>query len=311
MMDLQKLQMWRYYFIDLPMFSCGVRYPSLERRLFGIFKPEIDFMKNGFLTLCAYLKRTPDESEIDNFIQKTFWVKIVRESDAYTSLFMSKRKFSRYFKIEGIKHLQAVMDMNRPIILLSGHTGSFYTAKIALSHCGIAVFPIAKDVDYSPETPLARSLYEELNYKITELRYRGEYIFTDDSGKLDRKIIKIANGNGVLWTAIDLPRKLYALKRVTITFLGQQSSLPSGLIDWALKKNAIFLTAWNTIECLDNYNFLRKLQIDEAIRDGLNTTEILQIYADRFSELIYKRPYQWLGLQIIKQFDESEETQNG
>lgn len=311
MIATQQWRMWRYYFLDLPMFSCGIISPAAEKRLRGLFGQEMDFMKKGVLTLCDYLEKIPDKSEIDTFIQKAFWVKIVREGDAYTSLFMSKRKFSRYFKIEGIKHLQAVMDKNRPIILLSGHTGSFYTAKIALSHSGIAVFPIAREVDYSPETPLARSLYEELNYKITELRYLGEYIFTDNSGRLDRKLINIVNSNGILWTAIDLPKRLYAHKRAPITFLGHQSSLPSGLIDWASKKNAIFMTAWNTIERMDNHSFMRKLHIDEAISDGLNATEILQIYADRFSELIYKQPYQWMGLQIIRQFDESEETQHG
>lgn len=311
MMDLQKLQMWRYYFLDLPMFSCGVRYPSLERRLFGIFKPEIDFMKSGFLTLCAYLKRTPDESEIDNFIQKTFWVKIVRESDAFTSLIMSKGNSAKYFHVEGIENLASVVDGIRPVIILTGHIGSFFIPAIAFSHFGFKVYPIARTVDTSSATPLAAQYYQKLNYRLSEMRFSSKYIYANFSGKIDRDIVSLSRKGGIFWAAIDLPRRLYAYKRYPVMFLGKPSSLPVGIIPWGIKKDAVFLTAWNSIEGIDNRKFYRKLTIDKPIQQGLDATSVLQVYANRLSDMITRQPYQWLGLQIIKQFDESEETQNG
>ena len=94
------LRKWRYYFLDLPLFSCGLRSSSLEKRLYRMYEPEIGFMRNGFMTLCDYLKRPLSEPEIEDFVRKTFWVKVVRESDAYTSLRMSKKNLARYFRAE-------------------------------------------------------------------------------------------------------------------------------------------------------------------------------------------------------------------
>jgi lauroyl/myristoyl acyltransferase len=262
-------------------------------------------MKNGFITLCNYIKKTVSEAEIEDFIKRAFWIKVVRESDAYTSLRISKKKSHQFFQVEGIENLKSVMDRSSPVILLTGHIGSFFIPAIAFAHLGIPVFPIARNVDHSQATPLVRRIYEAVNYKLTEKRFLGKYIFTDFSGRIDRTILNISKSGGIFWTAIDIPKTLYPHKRVPVTFLGRPSSLPSGLIQWALKRGALFLTAWSTVESQDNSHFLRKIQIDTPIQCGLDAYGILQTYAYRLSSFIYEQPWQWMGLQIIKQYDEA------
>lgn len=305
MIDLHQLRMWRYYFLDLPMFSCGIRSPTAEKRLRRLFEQEMDFMKQGFLTLCDYLGKIPCESEIASFIEKTFWVKIVRESDAYTSLRMSTNKSSEYFRVEGIGNLASVVDGIRPIIILTGHIGSFFIPAIAFSHLGFNVYPIARTVDTSPATPRSAQYYQKLNYKLSEMRFSSKYIYTNFSGKINREIVSLSRKGGIFWAAIDFPRRLYSYKRYPVRFFGKPSSLPSGIIPWGIRKNAIFLTAWNTIENIDNRIFYRHLTIDKPILGTLDTASILQTYADRLSDRITEQPWQWLALQIIQQYDES------
>jgi lauroyl/myristoyl acyltransferase len=197
-------------------------------------------------------------------------------------------------------------EKKRPIILMSGHFGSFYTAKIAFSHLGIAVHPIARIVDYSPVTPLARSFYEEVNYRFTQLRYLGRYIFTDFSGKIDRAIVELSKSGGILWITVDLPYRLYPYKHLPVKLFGKPSTLPAGLVQWAVRKGAIFLTAWNSVEFSDSKRFHRLLTVDEPIPDSSDATAVLQAYADRLSERVIRQPWQWLPLQVIHQFSERE-----
>lgn len=298
---------WRYYFLDLPSFSCGGRSSSLEKRMHKMCEKEIGFMKTGFASLCNYLKRPLNDSDLEIFARKAFWVKIVRESDAFTSLKMSKKRLSRYFKVVGIDNLASVADGRRPIVLLTGHYGSFFIPAIAFAHLGYKVYPIARTIDTSPATPAPSRYYIKLNYRFSEMRFSSRYIYTNFSGKIDREIVAIGKKGGIFWVAIDLPRRLYDYKRRAVTFFGMNGTLPAGIIPWALKRDAVFLTAWNGIEGIDEKRFNRRLVIDGPIPgDGVDS--ILQHYADRLSERVTAQPWQWLALQVIHQFFENEDA---
>ncbi len=263
-------------------------------------------MKSGFTSLCDYLKRPVNVQDMETFIRRAFWVKVVRESDTFTSLRMSKNKVSRYFDIEGIGNLASVADGQRPIILLSGHCGSYYTAAIALAHLGYKVYPVARSADTSPATPRLTRYYVKLNYQFSEMRLSSRYIYTNYSGKIDREIVAIAKNGGVFWAAIDHPGRLYNIKRRPVTFFGMEATLPAGLISWALRRDAVFLTAWNSVEGIDEKRFYRRLVIDGPILET-NTDSILQQYADRLSKRVAAEPWQWLALQVIHQFFENEQ----
>jgi len=310
MITLDDLRLWKYYFFDLPLLSAGIKIPDLQALRQNILSEELARTREGYITLHRYLNRPVTEAETENCVKKSLWVKLIRESDAYTSLRMGPRTIKKYFRIEGIENLHSVTATGKPVILLTGHIGSFFIPAIAFSSAGYIVYPVARSVDRSSATPFSTRLYLTLNYRLSEKRFPGRYLFTDFSGKIDRDIITILKSSGILWTAIDMPRQLYEHKRLSVTLFGRPSSLPSGIIQWGLKRNAVFLTSWNTVEVSDNGNYYRLLTVDPPISTEPTVESILQAYADRLTKQIGGKPWQWMGLQIISQFDESEGIQN-
>jgi len=301
---MDELKRFRYYFVDLPLWSYGYRSRRLEKRLYRNFEPEIPVLRNGYQTLAAYMNKSVTEPEIDAFVQKAFWVKVVRESDAFTSLRMSKNTLSRYFQIEGLDHLHAVKKEKRPIIILTGHIGSFFSPSVAFYHHGYEVYPVARSVDRSPATPHLMRLYLTLNYKLLESRFPARYILTDFSGKIDRTIVSVSKNNGIFWVAVDFPWRVYQHRHLPVRLFGQPATLPSGIIRWGIKKKAIFLTGWNSIE-KDEEGFYRLLSVDSPIVGEYNAPAVLQEYADRLSAYVMKKPWQWMALPSIHQYGEA------
>jgi lauroyl/myristoyl acyltransferase len=301
LIDVDGLMMWRYYFLDLPKWAYGVGPPPLRKNLLRVFEGEISSIREGITTLWNFCGKTPKDSDIEDAVDKALWVKLVRESDGYSALRMTKKNLYRYFQIEGIENLYVSMQTNRPIVLLTGHIGSYVVPLIALSHLGFRVYPIAGKVNHPV---MATRLFLSLYHTLVKRRLPTPYIYTDLKGKIDRSIIPILNAKGILWVALDLPKSMFPVTRMPVTFSGRTASLPSGLIQWGLKKNAVFLTAWNTVETIDNIHFIRKLRIDAPIETGLDAQGILQIYADRLSEIICREPWQWMQLNIIREYDE-------
>ena len=308
--DLSELHKWRYSFLDLPLWGWGVRTQGLEKRLFRFLEPEAPAIRNGLNLLFEYLKKPVDKPGIEDLVKKALWVKIVRESDAFASLRMTKKRLYRYFRIEGIEHLIEAADRKRPVVLLSSHFGSFYTLAIGASVSGIPLYPIARTVDNSSASPLVWRLYARANYAFTEKRLTARYLYTDFSGKVDRSIVSLLKAGGVFLAMIDLPLTLFPHKRIPVELFGLPSSLPSGFVQSGLRYNAIFLTAWNTVEHDTNGDFYRFLKIEGPMPEGLNAQEVLQRYADRLTNQIVEKPWQWMGLQIISQYNESVGTQN-
>jgi lauroyl/myristoyl acyltransferase len=310
MITLDDLRLWKYYFFDLPLLSAGIKTPDLQTLRQNILSEELARTREGYIILCRRLNRPVSEAEAEDCVKKSLWVKLIRESDAFSSLKMGPRTIKRYFRINGIENLRSVTATGKPVILLTGHIGSFFIPAIAFSSEGYIVYPVARSVDRSNATPLATQLYLTLNYRLSGTRFPGKYLFTDFSGRIDRDIITVLRNSGILWTAIDMPRRLYAHKRLPVILFGKPSSLPSGIIQWGLKKNAVFLTSWNTVEISDNGNYCRHLTVDPPISAEPTVESILQVYADRLTKQIGEKPWQWMGLQIIKQYDESEGLQN-
>lgn len=303
-----KLTSLRYYFQDLPLWACGVRSQSLIERLSNFLQAGTPQLLRGLDLLKKYADMSQKNYRSEDLADRALWVKIIRESDAYTSLRMSRKNIDAYFRIEGIEHLHRVLKKGRPVFLLTGHIGSFFIPAIAFGHMGIPVFPIARTVDPSNILPFERQLYEKINYLFSGLRFPSQYIFTSYPGTIDRKIISRCISGGIFWAALDLPRAYYSYKRIPVKFLGFPSSLPSGLIKLGIKYNAVLLTAWNMIEPDPSAGYIRHLRIDEPFPERLNISEVLQVYADRLSSLIAAEPWQWAGLPIIHEFIEERQT---
>ncbi len=305
MIDKQDLKRLLYYFVDLPLWAWGCRNGALERRLYENFRPDMPSIRSGYEVLARYMNITVTEPEIEDVVQKTFWVKIIRESDAYMSLRMTGKNLSRHFHFEGMDHLRSAREEKRPVIILTGHIGSFFNPSIAFSRLGFEVYPIARSVSRSSSTPFVTRLYLALNYRFIERRFPGKFILTDFSGKMDRKIVSVAKDNGIFWVALDFPWRVYRLKHLPVRLFGQPATLPSGIIQWGIRKKAVFLTGWNSVEA-GAQGFYRLLTVDSPIETGnADAGAVLQVYADRLSDYVKRKPWQWMALPVIQQYGEA------
>jgi lauroyl/myristoyl acyltransferase len=297
--------MWTYYFRDLPLWACGLRRDRVAARLLKRSKPEAGAIRQGFTTLCNYTGTAITESEMENVIEKSLWVKIVAESDIYLPIKMSTSTVDRYVAINGLDHISPFLKGSRPIVLLSAHTGSFNVSAIALLKLGIPVYVIARKFAFVRSLHPAKQLFMWLHHRLITMRFPVRYIYTDFAGKIDRAIMPAMEGGNIILALIDIPRFMFPHKRIPVSMFGRTSSLPSGFILWALRKRAIFLTAWSMVEMLPGARHCRSLIIQEAIPDGADVNVISQVYADRLSELVAREPWQWMELPIINRYDES------
>ena len=296
--------MWCYYFFDLPLVALRQKMPNRPSRIIKMHQEEIAKIHHGYKILCRSLHKPFSTAEADEVIQKALLVKMVAESDAYSPLRMSKNHLDSYFTVHGMENLAPLLNGGRPVILLSAHTGSFVMSPIALQSAGIPAYIIARKFSPSSEGHSAKQLYLSLYHKLLNIRFPVKFIYTDFAGNIDRTLMSAFSKNGVIFTLIDLPRSLYPYKRLPVSLFNCPSSLPSGFIRWSLRKNAVFLTVWNTIDVDPSGRFMRTLTIDSPIKDSLQIPEILQAYADRLSSLIVKQPWQWLALQMLDQYIE-------
>lgn len=292
--------MWRYFFWDLPCWAIGWRSQRRWQRIQSILKNDALALKNSLQTFYSSRENVID---IEDAVKKALLIRVIRNSDAYACLGINRKNLHKNFNISGIEHVHHALGKNRPIILLTAHTGSFYTISIALAQLGIHTDPIARTVDNSQHNPLPQQYFERSNYYLTQTKIPGRYIYTNNSNKIDRHIITACKENRILLVSPDIPRKFIPSNRCYVKFLGRNSSLPMRIIDLGIKYNAFFLTLWSTIETKPDFSFKRHLQIDPAIT-AFNRESILQNYADRLSNIIYQEPWQWMGTVIINQYNE-------
>ena len=176
MINTTELKRFRYYFFDLPLWALGIGKRLREKNIHAFLNPEVSLIRKGFVTLFEYLKKSPDEAVIDDLIKKALSVKIIRESDTYLTPMMKKPGLQKYFEIEGLENVISAAELKRPVFILTGHTGSFYSSFQAVgSAIGREVHIIARSVDNSDSNPVARQLYEKTNYKLTAKKGVSSY----------------------------------------------------------------------------------------------------------------------------------------
>ncbi len=303
---MHSFPMWRYFFWDLPCWAIGWRSQQRWQRMQSILKNDALALKNSLQTFYDDKNNAVD---IDNAVEKSLLIRVIRNSDAYACLSINRKNLHKKFNISGVEHIHHVLEKNRPIILLTAHMGSFYTISIALAQLGIHIDPVARTVDNSRQNPLPQQYFEHSNYYLTQTKMPGSYVYTNNSNKIDRHIITACKENRILLVLIDIPRKFVPSNRCHVKFLGKNSSLPMRIIDLGIKYNAFFLTLWSTIETKPDFSFRRHLKIDPAIT-ALDREDILQNYADRLSNIIYQEPWQWMGTVIINQYNEETQCMN-
>ncbi len=294
--------LWHYFFWDLPFWAIGWRTQQRWLRMQSALKNDALAFKKSLQAFYAGREHDVDV-DVELAVKKALLSRVIRNSEAYSCLGMSKKNIQKHFSITGIEHLHNAHAHNRPIILLTAHMGSFYIMPIALTQFGICANTVARTVDDSHYNPLPQQFFERSNYFLTQARMPGRYVYTNYSNKIDRFIVTACKEKKVLLVLPDIPRKFLPSNRYPVQLLGKKASLPGRIIDLGLKYNALFITLWSTFELKSDFSFRRHIHIDPPIC----TTDkkiILQNYADRLSSIVYQEPWQWMGTAIINQYDE-------
>lgn len=291
-------EFWRYYFWALPRYAWTQHYRMPDRM--AQENEPASMAGAAYLRACLNGRfSTVADAEI---ARRSSWVRLWRESGAYAALGCGMHVPAL---VEGAEHLSAATSLGRPLVLLTAHVGNPYLACASLADSGYPVFPVARSVDRSINTPLPTQWFLRLNYRATERKLNdGHYLYTDYSGGLDKRIIKVLRQSDALCVnLIDMPVTLYGGKRHTVMFLGRPAALPLNFIHWARKKQALFLTCWNGFES----DFASSAKPRHWVRveppiEAADAESVLQVYADRLSALVAREPWQWMGLPIAAQY---------
>ncbi|MBT4146808.1 MAG: hypothetical protein HOE45_08050 [Gammaproteobacteria bacterium] len=295
--------LWRYYFWDLPLWTMGCRSHQRWSRMKLTFHDETENIR---YSLQSFFKNKKTTVDLEQMVERALLIKVARNGDAFACLNLTPNNIGKKIKVSGLEHLQEAITQQRPIVLLTGHIGSFYTIPLILTQLGIKVNLLARTVDSSVNNPLPQQFFEKCNYFFTELKMSGSYLYTNFSNKLDKRLVTTCKTGGILLVLIDFPRRLVPSGRSSVQFLGEQSSLPVRTVELGVKYNAIFLTVWNTIETSSDFSSKRHLQVGPVIANTGGVKRISQAYADCLSEVIMQQPWQWMGASIINQFKEND-----
>jgi len=295
---LKQYRLWRYYFYDIPCWALGLR----SKKRWHSLQKSLEQSQAELLNGLQKFKQFHPHINLKSALEKALFVRIIKNTDAYTCINLNKKKLDQYVKISGIKHLLDAQKQQRPIILLTGHIGSFYVIPAIFSQLDINMNLLARSVDHSKNNPCSQQYFERLNYYFTEKKMLGQYIYTNYTNKLDRKIITTCKENGILLALIDIPKSLFSGRHHPVKLLGKPASLPRGIIDLGKKYNALFLTVWNTIEMTENFSCIRHLNIEPIMPDNLDANTYLQLYADRLSLQVQQQPWQWMGISVFEHY---------
>ncbi|MFH0994566.1 MAG: hypothetical protein V1844_03595 [Pseudomonadota bacterium] len=300
---MNELSLWRHYFLNLPLFALGIRS---ER----VLNADLRSGERYHAALgVAYLRGRLGEAfcplPTEEIVRLAHLVRLVRESDTYASIRMHRGNMKQYFEIEGLQYLEEAERSGKSVALIGGHLGSNYTMWIALGFLGHPVYTIARAVDHSRATPVARQCYMLLTYWITSRKWPGQYLMADSTGHfpkafLPKALDRVFERKGSCFLAIDFPPTLYAGKKETVIFLGGESRLPVNFIRMAVKRDVELLTVQDCVE-FDGKRIIRRIRLGPPLT-GQNEKEMLQDYANRLTELICREPWQWMGLQIASQY---------
>ncbi len=301
-------RLWRHYFVDLPLFALGARPRRLDEwdRLTG----ERALAIQGVRYLRNRMGDAFHPAPAQEIADRIHRVRLVRESDSFAALAVTRANVRKGFRIEGLDALDAARRENRPAVLLGGHLGSNYTMWIALDKRGHRVYPIARAVDPTRGTPGPRKAYMHATYFLTGLKWRGRYLLADSVGHFPRgrfngMIDEVFRGGGACFAAIDFPPTLYSGKQETVAFLGAPTPLPVSLIHLCLKKKARFFTILEGV-AFEGARVRRRIML-RPIPGANGARDILQTYADRMTSFICREPWQWMGLVVARQYHPIEE----
>lgn len=282
-----------YFFLLLPLVAC-----CAGRGPFFAWACRLKRRQLGAMALPADLAASLGV----HGAQDALWARhveaeVLREADAYAALRLRGDDALRHFHFVHPEVFAAARSSGRPLLVLSGHYGSFYTLCIGLSRLGLRIFPIAREVDQSAANPGAKRLFEQLNYRNSEAGLDGGYLYVDARNRLSRDFFARAREQANIFACLDTPGTPPA-QGVRGELLGRGMVLPRALLDFAAKQEMQVLIAWSRVSLGPDRRLRREIDFDPLPPAGLTPEQLVEHFASRLDAHLRQYPEQWLGLRI-------------
>ena len=213
--------------------------------------------------------------------------------DLFIYLFGFSRRFVRGVKIEGEGNLKEALG-KRGGILLSAHFGGGFWILPFLKERGVKAHFFSADIkkeDYASRT--AQYYYLRLRNWAVEKASGGGVLFKQ-GGKKD--LIKVLEEGGWVIILFDVPPFLVR-ENMEVSFLGERSFFPKGIISIAKEMNAPILPFFSFLD----EGRERRISFEEPIH-VIDEEESVKRCVKLIENRIFERPDHWHFWPIAEQF---------
>lgn len=183
----------------------------------------------------------------------------------------------RHVQVRGWEEVEAARASRRPILILTGHCGSWELIGTVLHHGGVPPAAIARPLD---DPSLQRLLVDLRSHLGTTTIARG----TRGSA---RQLLEVLRGGGALAMLIDQDTKVDG---VWVPFFGRPAFTPVGAAEIALRQNAQVIPSF--IERLPEGDHL--VTFHPALDLPSDPREATALMTAKIEEQVRKRPEQWV-----------------
>lgn len=207
-----------------------------------------------------------------------------------------------FIQVRGEEHLRPAFAKGKGVLVLSAHQHSLMLLGVTI---GLLNYPIhAILMDPAVSVPDFLKDYAQRAIEDSSAHYNGGgYIFVDYQKTFVRPVFRALQGGRVVVSANDFPRSLAPKRRLTMPFLGQRISCPTGSVEIALQCGAPIVPAF--IRRMPDGGFL--VEFHPEI-ESLDVTEIMKRYAGYLAATVAADPGGWEGWKWADLFDLGKEA---
>lgn len=252
---------------------------------------------------------TPGSRDLTAIARGTFESLAFDDFEAYYFNSWNPANIDRYFKFEGLEHLERAMSQDRGVLLFTAHLGSPCSAVVAMSLKGYPLYHLVNDSPANTHFPAAFRSYARLKIKWMERRMGRRFILfrldanSADSASAAMQAYRMLSEKQLVSMAIDVP-PVWVGNKARTTFLGRRCLFPTGLVQLANLANVPVLPYFSIRDSAEPMR--QTLVIQEPISLQGDLSWDLQSCIERLQQVIRDHPDQWLLWDSFETFRDME-----
>ncbi len=261
---------------------CSRRFGRMLRHVFsreaGIATKQLEyFLKYTGSTASAEKLTTKVFGHIGEFVGESIIIETLLETKDTPQ---NKLPTFRYLSISGEDHLLKLKEQKQCCLVLTAHFGCFELLAACMIRCGFPVTTFARSPNY-PFLGDFVSIFRE--------RYGLGLLWRNDNST-SRALLKLLREANIIAALIDQDTNL---ENTFLPFFGLDAAFPSGIIDFAIKKqipiSTVFITRTKPLHHQIVYEPITGYEQGEEAQKIVIST-----YTKRLENVIRANPEQWL-----------------